>query len=565
MVMYSINFEKGDKNMKKLTLALSAIFLLLTLTACGFVESGYQKNGGFDTTANTVSQTMTEASASNQTGPLTLTVVGENKLLVTLTDKRVDGFSEVDETDTNQKTFRMYFFAGEQQKISISMTPHTWDISGAEDMSEGSSLDFYINCQEDPYQISGDTISFEVNQSGIANYFSQCDNYRIYYFDNNGQQEEVAGGDLTDIVNTQASSETIKITYIDDDQAIVRVAGETFDRYLKGDENHELTLEFYLPGIESYTPLYELRISSGVDYLSTKLCQLTLRQDEGIMDSQELTGDQNNMTVRTDNGYSAQIFYGGIESLLSSCDRIVVTADEGKALLTESYENTVINGQAAILPIPDVFEMSAKDEDYFYPITEDYIVIMADMPMSTVLDYGYGEADGEEYYAPINAHEAPLKFISIISYDEFGIADQRTKIIYDSVTSAMTAAAGRLDWYPVSQLTGDEDADNDILVDYMESLDQNTFGSSTNDNEDYEYFGHYDNVRYFAASMHEIRTHFNAPPVMSYDQSTSFGPDGFLTDSIEYKYDFPNFEINLSEMRNSTATITVYSSKAANE
>ena len=61
----------------------------------------------------------------------------------------------------------------------------------------------------------------------------------------------LAGGSLSDIVSTQKSNEIIKITYIDDNQAIVRLAGETFDHYLNGEGYHNLTLGFYLPGNDS--------------------------------------------------------------------------------------------------------------------------------------------------------------------------------------------------------------------------------------------------------------------------------------------------------------------------
>ena len=546
---------------KKTVITILSIFLLTILNGCVFTSHTVSER----TDTDAISQSLDDTNASMQTGPLALTVIGENKLLVTLTDDRTNGFLEFDESSTNQRTFNVNFFAKNQQKLSISMTPYSWDLSGSEDLSKGGVPDFYVNGQNDTYQVEGNKLSFEVNQAGIAEHLSECDNYTLYYFDKNNQQEMLAGGFLSDIVSNQKSNEIIKITYMDDNQVIVRLGGETFDRYLNGEGYHNLTLGFYLPGNDSNIPLYELRMSSGEDSFESKLYQLTLKKSEGIMDSEELIGDQYNNSLRTDSGYSTQIFYGGIESLLSACDRIVVTDDEGKTLLTESYQNAVTNGEAVVSAIPEVFEVNAKDDDYFYPATEDYIVIMLDMPMATILDYGYGTVDGIEYYAPINAHEAPLKFISVISYNEFGIADQRTKIIYDSVASSVSASADRLDWYPVSQLTGDEATDKNILMNFMESLDQNIFGSPVNANEKeaYQYFGHYDNVRYFDAAMDQIKVLYNSPPDLSYDLNAAFGSDGFCRETLEYKYDFPNFARNISEMRQSTATVTVYSSKAA--
>lgn len=515
-----------------------------------------------EASVNDTAKTPTDSDMLEQTYPLTLTAIGENKLLVTLTDEHTDGFLEIDETSTFQDTFRVYFFAENEQKLSITMTPYSWDVSGVGIASQGGAPDFYVNGQKDTYQVTDNTISFEVNQTGITEHLSQCDNYTLYYHDKNNQQEMLASGSLTDVVSIQETTETITITYMDDDQAIVRLAGQTFDRYLAGEEYHDLVLKFYLPGNDSYTPLYELRVSSGVDLFSSKLYQLTLQQGAGILDSQELIGDRYNNAVRTESEYSVQIFYNGIESLLSACDRIVVTDDEGEILLTESYVKAAMSGKVTIPDIPEVFEANAKDGEYFYPVTEDYIVIMLDMPMSTVLDYGYGSPDGiEYYYAPIESHEAPLKIISVISYNEFGISDQRTKIIYDSIASAMSAAADRLDWYPVSQLTGEEAKDNDILADFMESLDQKVFGSSANGNGDYQYFGHYDNVRYFDASIEQIKFLYSFPPSLSYDLSAAFGPDGFMTEAVQYSYDFPDYSLNRSVMREGMATVTVYSSK----
>lgn len=393
---------------KKTVITFLSIFLLTILNGC--VSTSHTVSEITD--ADAISQSLTNTNASMQTGPLTLTVIGENKLLVTLTDDRTNGFLDFDESSTSQRTFNVNFFAKNQQKLSISMTPYSWDLSGSENISKGGVPDFYVSGQKDTYQIAGNTLFFEVNQAGIADCLCECDNYTLYYFDKNDQQEMLAGGSLSDIVSTQKSNEIIKITYIDDNQAIVRLAGETFDHYLNGEGYHNLTLGFYLPGNDSYIPLYELRVSSGDDLFGSKLYQLTLRQSEEIMDSEELIGNQYNNAIRTDSGYSAQIFYGGIESLLSTCDRIVVTDDEGKTLLTESYQNAVTGGEAIVFAIPEVFEANAKDDEFFYPATEDYIVIMLDMPMTTVLDYGYGKVNGIEYYVPINSHESPLKIIS---------------------------------------------------------------------------------------------------------------------------------------------------------
>lgn len=545
--------------MKKLVLSLSAVLLITALIGCDF----RQNEDSPQTNAGNISQLSVDKDINTQSGPLKITSVGDNKLVITLTDKRVPDFLKDIGTDALQQAFRAYFFAQNQQKLSLSMNTYNWSFEGAEDMSQGGVSDFSVIMQTDTYQSSGNTIVIEVNQAGITKRLSQCDNYRLYYFDKDSRQEMLAEGGVPDIVSAKASGETIKISYIDDDRAIVRLAGETFENNLNDKQYHELTLAFYLPGNDSYTPLYELRLTSGSDMLSSSLYQLTLQQNEGLMDSKELIGDKHNQTTQTAQGYSVLLFYDEIEDLLSACDRIVVTDGEGKTFLTESYESAVTDASPPVSPIPNVFEINAKDADFFYPITDDYVVMMLDMPMATVLDYGYGWTDGVEYYAPMGAHEEPLKIMSVQSYNEFGMMDQRTKIIYPSVTAAMTAPAGRLDWYPAAKLTKNTATDAPILADFFAQLDKNIFGKPTRNDADYQYFGHYDKVRYFSGDMQQIKILYNSPPPLSYDRDSQFNGDGFLTETIPYSYDFPNFAINLSQMRDSTATITVYSSQAA--
>jgi hypothetical protein len=183
---------------KKIIITVLGIFLSTILNGC--VSASHSVSEITD--ADSISQSLGDTNASMQTGPLTLTVIGENKLLVTLTDDRTNGFLDFDESSTSQRTFNVNFFAKNQQKLSISMTPYSWDLSGSENISKGGVPDFYVSGQKDTYQIAGNTLFFEVNQAGIADCLCECDNYTLYYFDKNDQQEMLAGGSLSDIVST---------------------------------------------------------------------------------------------------------------------------------------------------------------------------------------------------------------------------------------------------------------------------------------------------------------------------------------------------------------------------
>ena len=121
---------------KKIIITVLGIFLSTILNGC--VSASHSVSEITD--ADAISQSLTNTNASMQTGPLTLTVIGENKLLVTLTDDRTNGFLDFDESSTSQRTFNVNFFAKNQQKLSISMTPYSWDLSGSENISKGGAF-----------------------------------------------------------------------------------------------------------------------------------------------------------------------------------------------------------------------------------------------------------------------------------------------------------------------------------------------------------------------------------------------------------------------------------------
>lgn len=544
--------------MKRIIFAWLFLILMVgtMLCACGTAKT---ENG-----AEQLSNTTAGKAASAKPKALQIVCYGDNRLIVTITDDCVETLFQ---GENDLQNIYVYFFLQNTQKASISINPYSWDFASSEKITDGGTPEIYINGQADTFKIEGNTVSFEVNQVGVGNLLSECDNYTAYYMDNKKDlQEMLAGGTLSDIVTSEESKETIELSYIGQNQAILRLSGEVFDNQLQGREFGLIEVNFYLSGSKEYVPDYVIKLQSGMDYLGAQLWQNTCQEmndSSGSIQQTELIGESYNNAAKTADGFSAQIFYNDLQTLFSACDRISITDLEKTVLLEVSRESAVSNGTIEIPPVPEIFPLSSKDKEFFTPVTDDYIVTMLDMPLCPFFVYGYGWADGTEYYAPLDTREAPVKIVSITSYNEFGVADQRTKIIYDSIESAMTACAGRLDWYPAEELPEDEKAANDVLSNFFEELDKNIFGSPRAGESDYKYFGHYDNVRYFAANMYAINNlSFSLPNNIAYDQNTAFGEDGFYTQTAGYEYDFANFSINLSQIRESTAAITAYSSKA---
>lgn len=462
----------------------------------------------------------------------------------------------------NNQNINIDFFAGNEQKLNFHMECNNWVLSNTG--SADAASDFHATGQADTYLKSGNTVSIQVNQAGISKWLEACDNYSMMLFDTGKDDHELlAGGDLSDVLTRKVSDKTMEVVYTSSDRAVVRLFGEELTTYLKEHEGDMLCINFYLPDSQGFIPDYGIKMGE----YSANLYQYSYQKKEDgsyTITPTELIGDDYNTAEGIEKGYSALIHYKGIKDLLSACDQIKVTNGQDMIFLSMAYEAVVTDTQDGSAPIPAEFLPCNQDKTYFYPVTEDYMVIKITIPKCSFYDYSIGTAtNGDHSYGPVRTHESSINIVTLISYDEFGIADQKTKIVYNSVAEAMTASATQNDMLPAGQLNGDA-SDDEIMADFFEQLDQNVFGTALYEEPLYQYYGHFDNTRYFQADWENINYINLKPYFPTYDKDSKFDERGYLTDSASYQYIYNHIEPGLgySESRENTESITAFYSKA---
>jgi hypothetical protein len=488
---------------------------------------------------------------------------GNDEIDLHITNDEVSKLLDNTGTENNQYIL-IVFFAGNEQKLSLNMYDFGWNMSSTDYGTGDTASEFHIDGQADTYQRSGNSVSIKVNQIGITELLEACDNYSVMLFDSTKEDHELlAGGELSEVLTREASDKSVEIRYTGTERAILRLSGEEVTAYLNEHEGEKLCVNFYLPGSVDYMPNYVIKLGG----YSANLYQYSYQKKENgsyTITPTELFGDAYNTATETENGYSALIYYEGLEALLSACEHIDVTDGQEMTFLTMDYDAAVIDIQDNIVPIPEEFLPCEQDNTYFYPVTEDYMVIKINIPKCSFYVYRIGIApNGDSYYGPVGTYEASYNIVTLISYDEFGIADQKTKIVYDNLTDAMTASATQTDMLPADRLNGDESDDANI-ADFFEQLDTKVFGKALYEEPLYQYYGHFDNVRYFRADWKKINYLSLTPYFPSYDRNTQFDEKGYLTEDVNYQYIYSHIEPGLgySESREATESITAFYSRA---
>jgi hypothetical protein len=102
------------------------------------------------------------------------------------------------------------------------------------------------------------------------------------------------------------------------------------------------------------------------------------------------------------------------------------------------------------------------------------------------------------------------------------------------------------------------------MADFLEELDTNVFGISRSNEPSYQYYGHFDNVRYFQAGCRDINYIGMTPYFLEYDRETQFDENGYITENANYQYSYEYIgpAVAYSEIMEATETITAYYPKA---
>jgi hypothetical protein len=202
-----------------LIIFIVAIINLTSFTACTKeIIDEPPANSSLSSESGT-NQPVSEDNTSAKEQLLQIICYGNDEISLHIANDEVSKLLDNTSTDNNQYIL-IAFFAGREQKLSLTMYGYSWNMSSTGYGKGDAASDFYIDGQADTYQRSGNTVSIKANQAGITELLEACDNYSVMLFDSTKEDHELlVGGNLSDVLTREASDKSIEILYTGTDRA----------------------------------------------------------------------------------------------------------------------------------------------------------------------------------------------------------------------------------------------------------------------------------------------------------------------------------------------------------
>ncbi|MDD3202627.1 MAG: hypothetical protein PHZ05_02610, partial [Pygmaiobacter massiliensis] len=217
--------------------------------------------------------------------------------------------------------------------------------------------------------------------------------------------------------------------------------------------------------------------------------------------------------------------------------------------------------------LPDTYVVSAYDDEYFKPQTDDFIVVSYDMPVvfrqpEWFRQYGGKWAFG--LYHDDNAISSTVKVTYLLCFDGEKYLGTKLRLEYASIEEAMISSlAFDYNFVPAELGMADEKTDDEkLLAQFFEDSDKRAYGAIERTDYHVVYQGHFNEFRYFDFTPQESLGQLKQLEYMR------------LGDSAETFSSVPISSLNYSAGKTETCEIsnyqmtveaTTYSSKRTNK
>lgn len=541
------------------------IKVIIALLCTGLLSGcGKSQNEEANVNQNSNSSSTETNQGQEQIEGLHIILNGENEATFTLNEERIGELDSCMQGDSEQILNEINIELTSEDKnhqVSIALQDNHFNIyaSKTEEQQNVNLWDF------SDYEIDAErtdkSFSVTISQLGIASVVKQCTNYAIRFCTIEPWNiETITEGNVSDILSIGESQSILQVVFPTDETVKLKLYGE------------EAKTAFYNNtdvNVRIYETEEQMKDVTDLGIAQFSLCALNTGLEHGAGEIYQIGNDgmyhniddiessAHGTTIATNYGVAMKCSYSSIKELLPEDyyyklyigEEVVEQGMVGDVLTMEKYD---------IPPIPDVFPVNSKDSEYFTPETDNYVIAMATYPVVQIYDYGFSRGPyGNLVYAPMDGHLGAITVVALISYDEFGVINQKNKIIYDTDADAMTAVAYRLDWLEADTLTGDESTDSAVIAQFFDELDQKYFANLISEGR---YDGHYGNVRYYEGDWGNGATAgFSGGVGISED--VKYDEQGFYKESIEYDYNYDDFSIGQSTIYTDTADFVQYESK----
>lgn len=167
--------------------------------------------------------------------------------------------------------------------------------------------------------------------------------------------------------------------------------------------------------------------------------------------------------------------------------------------------------------LPDEFNRSEYDDQYFKPESDDFIVLTYEIPIRLLLPEWYQYYGRTWHYGLYMSEKGSnAKITYLISYVDSEYYSTKLRLEFPSVDDAMVSSlVYDYDIVPLDLGLPDEPDDSLVTAEFFEDCDQRRYGALTESDHDVVYHGHFDQFRYFEYKMRdtlpELKTLMSVP------------------------------------------------------
>lgn len=472
---------------KQIFLIMLAVILMAALTGCG------EKNSATSTQSLKGEQGELDASAEKLSeSQLKIICKGENEAIVTLTD---DNISSIIENQSN--IIQLCLLSGDNDLCYIRDKIASWyAYSGECDTTTDEPLWFYDG--ENRQSIEGNTITWKLMQSGIAETLKQCDTYEVTFeFHGSVEDKVIVEGSVDVEEGDFATSEGLEMLEVSDDLLIIRVKNK--DAINSKDQSGTIfNIDFFSSEEDRETAHFNLTLTIS-DY-NTVYAQSVEYDDNNCYIYHDITNDIGNReigrTINTDYGMAIQCTNSTVISMIRNQLMYDINENDNQSLYAMGY---IADSKISIPAIPE--EFASTDPVDFTPITDNYKIIEVIIPECEFVTPVWYQRMGMWVYGPNGQiFNEDIKIVYLLSLDAFDeVVDAKMKIIYASEDALIADIFMNFTEYIVAvDITGVNEPDDSIITpEFIEQYDMEVFGSAESSGFSLEYLGDYTNTRYY--------------------------------------------------------------------
>ena len=320
-----------------------------------------------------------------------------------------------------------------------------------------------------------------------------------------------ASGTVADAADETSSQGPLRIELIGSDRVILHLTHESVNEDLIREDSQ-------------FPRKYEIGFTQGEDFA------LMFRMDHGWRQfapnetlkngesfSWVLEQDQIPLAV-SGNTVSCDMTHPGLADKLRACEGYVFfyyenaehpVRDEHNPPVKASLADCMAEADAPVavadtFTLPDVYRRCPQDDQFFQPMSADYLVLAYEMPVELYVPQWNNQTGVASYGAYTEVKNGSVRVTCLVSFDGDAYLGTKVRLEYGSVEESMLSSLTYGHRIVPSELGYSDEADEALVTAaFFEESDRRMFGSLDITGHDVTYHGHHDQFRHFTFTARE--------------------------------------------------------------